>query len=319
MRRRRAGTVVAAGALLALAGVVVWVIAASDSPGGVAVPTVPPARARAGTPPQPPRGALVLARGHGDLAVAVAARRAGSDVRLTATVVAADGTGLRGLRVRFAVDGRSLAAASPCGAGCYASAARAAASARRVSIALSGPKRPPSTVAFELPARWPVPAATLLRRAERVFRSLRSVVYRERLSSGAGNATTTIWRSEAPDRLSYRTSSGNAGVVIGRTRWDLVAGGGWKRSLQNPPLAMPAVPWGAGAYDVNLLGGGRVGGRAVVRLSLFEPTTPAWYTLTLDRATLRTLTVDMTATAHFMRDRYVAFNVPRQIRPPVKE
>ena len=72
-------------------------------------------------------------------------------------------------------------------------------------------------------------------------------------------------------------------------------------------------PWGAGAYDVTLLGGGRLGGRPVVRFSMFEPTTPAWYTVTLDRATLRTLTVSMTAAAHFMRDRYVAFNAPRRI------
>ncbi len=318
MRRRRAGTVVAAGVLLALAGGAVWVIAGNDSPGGVAVPVVPPAKAPAGAPP-PPRGALVLARGHGDLAVALAARRAGNDVRLTATVVAPDGTGLSGLRVRFAVDGRALPVASPCGRGCYASTAAGAAAVRRVSIALSGPSRPPSSVAFALPARWPVPAAPLLRRAERAFRSLRSVVYRERLSTGAGKATNTLWRSEAPDRLSYDSDTGNAGVVIGRARWDLVVGGGWKRSLQNPPLAMPAVPWGAGAYDVNLLATSRRNGRTVVRLSLYEPTTPAWYTVTLDRATLRPLTVDMTATAHFMRDRYVAFNAPRQIRPPVKD
>ena len=319
MRRRRVGTVAAAGALLALAGAAVWVLAANDSPDGVAVPTVPPAKAPAGLPPPPPRGALVLARGHGTLAVGLAARRAGSDVRLTATVVTGDGTGLSGLRVRFATDTRQFAGASPCGPGCYASTARAAASARHVSIELSGPRRPRSVVAFTLPPRWPVPAAPTLQRAERVIRSLRSAVYRERLSTGAGKATTTLWRHEAPDRLSYDSDNGNAGVVIGRTRWDLVVGGGWKRSLQHPPLAMPAVPWGAGAYDVNLLGGGRIDGRAVVRLSLFEPSTPAWYTVTLDRATLRPVIVDMTATAHFMRDRYLAFDLPRRIRPPVKD
>ena len=68
---------------------------------------------------------------------------------------------------------------------------------------------------------------------------------------------------------------------------------------------------------MNLLGAGRIAGRPVVRFSMFEPTTPAWYTVTLDRGTLRTLTVSMTAAAHFMQDRYVAFNAPRQIRPPV--
>jgi hypothetical protein len=66
-----------------------------------------------------------------------------------------------------------------------------------------------------------------------------------------------------------------------------------------------------------LLGGARVNGHAAVRLSLFEPTTPAWYTVTVDRVTLRTLEVSMTAAAHFMQDRYVAFNPPPQIRPPI--
>jgi hypothetical protein len=232
-------------------------------------------------------------------------------------VVASDGTGLSGLRVRFAVDGRQLPAARPCGAGCYASTTGTSSSVRRVAIALSGRGRPPSAVSFALPAHWPVSAAPLLRGAARVFRSLRGVVYHERLSSGPHVTSTSVWRSEAPDRLSYRTARGDAGIVIGRTRWDLVVGGGWKRSFQNPPLVMPSPPWAAGAYDVSLLGGGRLNGRAVVRFSMFEPTTPAWYTVTLDRRTLRTLEVSMTAAAHFMLDRYVAFNAPRQIRPPV--
>lgn len=162
----------------------------------------------------------------------------------------------------------------------------------------------------------PVPAVALLRRAERVFARLRSVVYQERLASGPGFAENSVWRSEAPDRLSYRSATGAAGVVIGARRWDRIAGGAWKRSLQNPPLALPAVPWGAGAYDISLLGSGRAHGGAVVRLSLYEPTTPAWYTVTLDRRSGRTLEVDMTATAHFMRDRYLVFDAPLRIEPP---
>ena len=151
MRHRRAGMVVAAGALLALAAAAAWALAGNDSPGGVAVPVVPPATARTGTPPPPPHGALVLARGDRGLAVALAARRAGSDVRLTATVLAPDGTGLRGLRVHFAVDGKATAAATPCGPGCYASRASGAAGAKRVSIDLSGGGRERSAVSFALP------------------------------------------------------------------------------------------------------------------------------------------------------------------------
>ena len=54
-----------------------------------------------------------------------------------------------------------------------------------------------------------------------------------------------------------------------------------------------------------------------MRISFFDPGAFAWYTVTLERTTLRTLVVDMTAAAHFMQDRYVAFDVPRTIRPPV--
>ena len=52
MRLRRSGIVVAAGALLALAGAATWALAGNDSPGGVAVPVVPPATARTGTRPR---------------------------------------------------------------------------------------------------------------------------------------------------------------------------------------------------------------------------------------------------------------------------
>jgi hypothetical protein len=258
----------------------------------------------------------VLAQGHGSLAVGLAAQRAGADVRLTATVVAPDGTGVRGLGLQFAVGGRTLPPARPCGAGCYAPSARVASPVGSVVVALRGMGRPASAVAFDLPASWPVPAAPLLAAAERAFTALRSVEYRERLSTGPHVTGTSVWRSEAPDRLSYRSASGDAGVVIGTRRWDLVVGGGWRRSPQNPPLSVPSPPWGAGGDDVMSLGSGKLGGRAVVRFSMFEPATPAWYTVTLDRASRRTLLVEMTAAAHFMQDRYVAFDAPRRISPP---
>ncbi len=259
-----------AAVLLALAVAAAWMVAGRGSPGAIGVPVVAPAKVRAGTPPPPPRGALVLARGHGALAVALAARRSGATVRLTATVVSPDGSGRRGLPLEFVVDGRALPAARPCGAGCYASATRAATTPRRVAIALQGAGHAAATVTFALPARWPVSAAPLLRRAGRAFAALQSVVYRERLSTGRRAASTSVWRSEAPDRFSYRTSDGHAGVVIGSARWDLVVGGGWKRGLQNPPLPMPAMPWGSEVYDVMLLSPGRIDGRAVVRLSLYR-------------------------------------------------
>ena len=47
-----------------------------------------------------------------------------------------------------------------------------------------------------------------------------------------------------------------------------------------------------------------------------DPTVPAWFEVTLDRRTLRTLDSQMTAAAHFMHDRYVRFDEPLRIVPP---
>jgi hypothetical protein len=59
-----------------------------------------------------------------------------------------------------------------------------------------------------------------------------------------------------------------------------------------------------------------VGGRPVWRISFFDPGTPAWFTIALDKQTLRTLDVWMIATAHFMHDAYGSFNSTKPIEPP---
>jgi non-ribosomal peptide synthetase component F len=47
-----------------------------------------------------------------------------------------------------------------------------------------------------------------------------------------------------------------------------------------------------------------------------NPTTPAWFTASIDRRTYQTLRLRMTAAAHFMQHRYVEFDRPLAIRPP---
>ena len=51
-------------------------------------------------------------------------------------------------------------------------------------------------------------------------------------------------------------------------------------------------------------------------VSFVDPTIPAYFTVTLDRRTLRPRVLHMTASAHFMTDSYLGFNEPRAIRPP---
>ena len=238
----------------------------------------------------------MLAREDGDRAVALAARGR----ELTVTVLAPDGTGLSGLGVTVA--GRP---AEACGPGCYR--ATLAKPRRDVAVRLLEQGRP-SVVRFELPARAQ-PAAALVRRATRVFRSLRSVVVHERLASNPRNALRTRFVMQAPDRLSYRTSAGSEAVVVGRRRWDRTGKGRWVESAQSR-LTLPEPFWSS-VRDARLLEPG-----PVARVTFFDPKITAWFDIRVDTRTGRTLTTRMTAASHFMRHRYTDFDSAPPVRPP---
>jgi hypothetical protein len=59
-----------------------------------------------------------------------------------------------------------------------------------------------------------------------------------------------------------------------------------------------------------------VRGRPVWRISFVDPSVPAWYTLSIDKQTYRTLALEMSAAAHFMRHAYSDFDTPLSIEPP---
>jgi copper transport protein len=261
-----------------------------------------PARASATHPPKlPPPGGVVLARQDGDRAVALSVRRAQGRLSLVATIVSPNGFGYDNLPVSFSVAGRSASGTS-CGAGCYA-ASLAARSARTVDVVVSGRR-----VRFPLYAGRP--AADLVIRATRVFDSLRSLVYDESLASNPTNRVLTHFEMVAPDRLAYRIVGGQQAVVVGGHRWDRSPGGRWIPSPQSP-LHIPSAPW-------SIIRDARLIGRTprLWRVAFLDPTVPAWFEVTLDRRTLRTFDVHMTAAAHFMHDRYVRFNAPLKITPP---
>ena len=171
---------------------------------------------------------------------------------------------------------------------------------------------------FALPKRWPVPASGLVRRARR---RVPQPAY-PRVPRVAGlralGGIVTLWREEAPDRLSYHINTGSAGIVIGGRRWDRSKGTPWQASTQDPILPMPVVPWGTSWEDASLLGSGTLDGKPVWRISMVDPVTPAWYTMTVEQSTGRTLRLDMIAAAHFMHHRYLRFNPPIRIVPPAR-
>jgi hypothetical protein len=293
----------AAGVLVpALVAVVVaaaWLGSGHGSPVATAPLSVGVSR-----PPPPLRGAIVLAGESGSRAVALDV----TDGRLRATVLGDSGSPLSGLSLSFRVGDR-VVRAHPCGEGCY----EAAASARgRVEVRPGG--SPP--VVLRIPASAPS-AAPIVRRASRVLRGLRSLVYVESLRSGPSGGLVTTWKMAAPDRLSYRIKNGAAAVVIGTTRWDQERpGGAWTRSPQSPALRVPQPAWGDRAENAHVLGQARVDGRPVWVVSFVNPTIPAWFMVSIDRESYRTLRLRMTAAAHFMSHRYVEFDRPLKIVRP---
>ena len=275
----------------------------------------PPAVAavEVGQPPVPPRGSVTFARQSRELAVALAVRP-GRPLRLVATILGQSGRGVDSLDVGLlAANGRRKVSAPvrTCGHGCYAaSLAVSQPTAFEVEIAGAGRSR---SVVFPVAETWPPPpGSAFLRRATRAFRGLSSVVYLEHLASRPGAALDTRWKLLAPDRLEYAIRDGAGGIVIGRTRWDRPAPGAeWQRS-ETTPLDQPFPPWGTRMANVRLLR--ETGSRAT--LSWLDPEVPAWFTGTFDRSTALPRDLRMTAAAHFMRQRYLAYNRSIEIEPP---
>jgi hypothetical protein len=284
--------------LVLLAGIVAAVAVLTD----LRPPARATARAVAATapPPPPPSGALVLAAEDDDVAIGFSASPHLSRVGVRVTALGPEGRGVDGLDVSIAG-----ASASPCGPGCYAATVPVPAPPRRIDVRV-GRRR----LEFTLPARWPAPpAAAVVRRVDRVFRSLRTLVIHERLASSRRNVVVTTYRVQAPNRLAYSIAGGPQAVIIGATRWDrLRPGAPWQRS-ETEALRQPEPLWGSDPIrNARLLGPGRA--------SFYDPRLPAWFELTFDPGTGRLLRLEMTAMAHFMRHRYSGFDRPLRIVPP---
>jgi hypothetical protein len=311
-RLRRTGL---ASELALLAGVVAAVAVLTDLRPPVRSSSAASATVKVPRRPlPPPPDAVVLAGQDDDVAVGFAASPRGRRVAVRVTALGPDGGGVDGFRIQVAG-----ADASVCGPGCYAAIVPLPSPPRRISVSLSGLGRPPKTLPFTLPARWPPPPASrLVARAASVYRSLRTLVIHERLASSARNAAVTTYRVQAPNRLAYRIVGGPEAVIVGGTRWDRQPGESWQRS-QLEPLVEPEPFWGTDPVrNARLLGTGRIDGRAVSIISFFDPRLPAWFEIQADARTSRLLALRMTAQAHFMRHRYSGFDRPLGIVPPSK-
>jgi hypothetical protein len=254
--------------------------------------------------PRPPHGAVVYAREWRRDALALGVVPQRGQVLAQVSVLGTQGVGVAGLPV--SVNGRAAAA---CGKGCYSTTLAGAPSIIDVHVRSTEWR-------IALPSMWPPrDAAALLARAGRAWRSLRSLSFHESLSSDPTHSAKSAWRVEAPDRVAYQVVGGWAGIVVGERRWDRSpTSKRWIRSSQTR-LTQPLPTW-VRVTDAHILGTTTVAGRPAWRVSFFDPETPAWFTVTIDRETYLTLDSHMTATSHFMHDVYGAFNTTPQISPP---
>jgi hypothetical protein len=297
-------------ALLAVAAgataVALAVLLLHGTPGpSMAAPAALPVASAAATPaaaprfPGPPANAVVFSRENGADALALAVVPHGTSVLVQASVVGPQGTGVRGLSVSF-----GSRPASACGAGCY----RATLPRPRAVDVRVG------TVHWlvPLPAPWPPrTASALVARATHVWRSLRTLAFFDRLASDPAHVVVSTWRAVAPDRLAYRIEGGYSAVIVGGRRWDRAQGGRWIESPQTVPVRQPVPVWQS-ETDAHV-----VGATATTwRITFFDPRTPAWFAISADKRTLRTLDLRMTTAAHFMHERYGPFDAPLDVVPP---
>lgn len=283
-----------------------------------------PASAPASRNVKPDAGPFITAREDDDLAVGLAAKPDGHHIALTFTVIGPDGKGTNGLGIEARVVGSTAASlpvsANACGAGCYRARPSFAGAPQAVLATLRRLGRAPTVLRFPLPAAWPpVSATAIARRATRVFRQLRSVVYDERLASSARNVVNTVWTLEAPGNSSYAIRDGSDAIIIGAHRWDRDPGKPWQETPFDPlGIRQPAPFWGTAPKQASLLGSSTLGGHAVWIVTFLQPSLPAWFTLWVDKATYRPLELRMVAQAHFMHHVYRDFNKAAPLRPPAK-
>jgi len=288
--------------------------AAAPAPAGAS----PIAGGRISTPnapgfPSPPDGAIVLSREAGSRALGLAILPGRPTTLVRASVLSPAGSGAAGLDVRARFGARAPVTLSPCGAGCYQAEIASAKVSRSVSVSLGS-----KAYAFRLPAaRLPADATRILDRATQTWRGLKTLVWHERLAGNATDAIHSVFKAVAPNELSYAIQGGSAAVIIGGTRWDRAgAPGSWQARSQTPSLRQPSPFWATTA-DARVLGSSTVDGRAAWVVSFFDPSTPAWYQVVIDKQDYRTLDLTMTAASHFMHHVYGPFDASFRLRPPV--
>lgn len=274
--------------------------------------------------PLPGRDELSVADQGGSLLVAAWMRRTPNQLSGTIRVLSFQG--------RPAPTSVQMAAGRPrpCGPGCWRFALPASADSVELSVRDRGRRYP-----VALPARWrssgSATARRLLARAQATMRRLRSVRERETVSSVPEVSAITDYRLEAPDRFSYTTAvlrrrAGQGAklgrqaqsVVVGSDRWTRATGASaWERGDYGGGLPFRTRSWFSWtpyARSIRLL----TARSGIATVALADPGTPAWWRLWVETRTGRVLRTRLTIPAHFMTQRFFAYNQPLDVTAPTR-
>jgi hypothetical protein len=169
-------------------------------------------------------------------------------------------------------------------------------------------------------------AERILRQSVAAVDHLRSWQIGERLVTGlGGRPAISHYRiaGRSVYQISYRSASFGETIGIGPRTWVLEPGGTWQESIGSRVDTRQLMPWLAHRTGIRLLGLTRTDGRPTADIALADIHPPAveipfWFRLQIDLRSMLPLSMRMITAAHFMDQRYFAFNAPLQIRPPTR-
>ena len=262
--------------------------------------------------PKPRRHELAVADQAGSRIAAFSLRREGDRVSGTLRLLDRNGTPVDA-PVRL-----SQATPQSCGLGCWRFQIESAGDRVTAAVEENG-----KSYRASVPARWRQAGSARARRlvevAQTTMRTLQSLREHEQLTSGPGTYVGTVYRLEAPNRFSYRTSTGAQSIVIGKRQWTRTAGDPWMKGEFGGATAFRTrdfFRWTPYTQTARLLDVRREGRRRLAEIALMDRATPVWFRLTIDLAVGRVLRDRMVTRAHFMDRQYVAVNEGADIRPP---
>lgn len=204
-----------------------------------------------------------------------------------------------------------------------------------ISVHFRGPNMSPADAEFYL--LLPDPTTSQVERgrpdgeqAKEIFKSaiariteLKSMRSSEVLSDGIGNSVATDYQYEAPDRMTYSTSTGFSSVVIGDMQYfKRPDGGPWRYRNRLSTYAFPANLPGyySGADEFTLGRQEEVAGERCQVISFHVPVGPgreeSWYIWWVGSDSQLVRREGMVARHHYMTNQYFDHDTPIQITAP---